>query len=71
MPSEEAVAEAPVEAMAEAPVEAVAEVPADTICGSHLKAPEDLVSFPVFPEGQQGSLLSKFLSRDTWNEYES
>ena len=38
------------------------------MCGSHLKSPEDLVGFPVFPSGTK-SLLSKHLSRDIWNKY--
>ena len=36
-------------------------------CGPHLKKPEDLTGFPVFPEGTK-SLLSKNLSRDLWNQ---
>ena len=35
-------------------------------CGPHLKKPEDLTGYPVFPEGTK-SLLSKNLSRDLWN----
>ena len=35
--------------------------------GDHLKKPEDLSGFPVFPEGTK-SLLSKYLSKDIWNE---
>lgn len=33
-----------------------------TAVGSHLAKPEDVVDFPVFPEGTK-SLLSKHLSR--------
>ena len=36
-------------------------------CGPHLKKPEDLTGFPVFPEGTK-SLLSKNLTRDLWNQ---
>ena len=39
-----------------------------TMCGSHLKSPEDLKSFPQFPEGTK-SLVSKHLTRDIWNKY--
>jgi len=35
--------------------------------GSHLDSPEDVVDFPVFPEGTK-SLLSKFLTEEIWNE---
>ncbi len=41
----------------------------DTVCGRQLKSVEDLKSFPAFPEGQQGSLLCKYLTRDVWNKY--
>ena len=40
----------------------------DVTCGPHLKKPSDLTGFPVFPAGQQGSLLFKFLTRDVWNQ---
>ena len=40
---------------------------ADVQCGPHLKTPEDLTGYPVFPEGTK-SLLCKFLSRELWNE---
>ena len=43
-----------------------AETP-DVTCGPHLKKPDQLTGFPAFPEGQQGSLLYKFLTRDVWN----
>ena len=39
----------------------------DVVCGPHLKKPEQLTGFPAFPEGQQGSLLHKFLTRDVWD----
>jgi arginine kinase len=35
--------------------------------GTHLKKPEDITGFPVFPEGTK-SLLSKCLTRDVWNK---
>ena len=38
----------------------------DIQAGPHLKVPEDLTGYPVFPEGTK-SLLSKYLSRDVWN----
>lgn len=39
----------------------------DTKCGRHLKEPgADIGGFPVFPKGQQGSLLCKFLTREVW-----
>ena len=38
---------------------------ADIQAGSHLKKPEDLTGFPVFPAGTK-SLLSKNLTRDVW-----
>ena len=41
----------------------------DTICGRQLKSVDDLKSFPAFPEGQQGSLLCKYLTREVWNSY--
>jgi len=37
----------------------------DVQCGSHLKTPEQITGFPVFPEGTK-SLLSKHLTRDVW-----
>lgn len=40
----------------------------DTVCGPHLKKPSDIVGFPAFPAGQQGSLLYKFLTRDVWDQ---
>jgi len=36
-------------------------------CGPHLKKPEQLTGYPVFPEGTK-SLLCKNLSRELWNE---
>lgn len=38
----------------------------DVKVGSHLKAPEDVKGFPIFPEGTK-SLLSKHLTKDVWN----
>lgn len=47
--------------------EPVPEKPAaDVMCGSHLKTADELTGFPVFPEGQQNSMLCKLLSRDIW-----
>ena len=39
----------------------------DVQCGSHLKTPEQITGFPVFPEGTK-SLLSKHLTRDVWEQ---
>ena len=39
----------------------------DVQCGPHLKKPEQLTGYPVFPEGTK-SLLCKNLSRELWNE---
>jgi len=39
----------------------------ETICGSHLKKPEDIVGFPIFPDGTK-SLLSKHLTKDVWEK---
>ena len=39
----------------------------ETKCGSHLKTPEDITGFPVFPAGTT-SLLSKCLTRDIWDQ---
>ena len=39
---------------------------ADVQCGPHLKTPEDLTGYPVFPEGTK-SLLSKNLTRELWD----
>ena len=36
-------------------------------CGPHLKNPDQLTGFPVFPEGTK-SLLCKNLTRDIWNQ---
>ena len=60
-----------VKAMIEAEKElggGVAKEEPDTTCGAHLKKPSDIKGFPVFPEGQQGSLLCKFLTKDVWNQ---
>lgn len=38
--------------------------------GSHLKSSDDLKSFPVFPAGTK-SLLSKFLTKEVWNQCSS
>ena len=42
----------------------------DFKCGSHLKKPEDVNGFPVFPDGTK-SLLMKHLTRDVWNQLHS
>ena len=39
-----------------------------THCGPWLKKAEDIVDFPLFPEGTK-SLLSKHLTQEVWNEY--
>ena len=39
-----------------------------TMCGKHLQTPDDLVSWPQFPEGTT-SLLSKHLTKDIWDKY--
>jgi len=38
----------------------------ETICGRHLKTVDDLKSFPIFKDGEKGSLLSKHLTEDIW-----
>jgi len=42
----------------------------DVQCGSHLESSEALNGFPVFPLGTK-SLLSKNLTRDVWEQYNS
>lgn len=37
----------------------------DVKAGSHLKTPDDLTGFPIFPEGTK-SLLSKYLNKEVW-----
>jgi len=37
------------------------------LVGRELKAPEDLLGYPTFPEGTK-SLLKKHLTREIWNE---
>lgn len=39
-----------------------------TMCGSHLKSPEDLKSWPQFPDGTK-SLVCKYLTKDIWDKY--
>jgi len=39
-----------------------------TMCGSHLKSPEELVSWPQFPEGNK-SLCAKYLTKEIWDMY--
>ena len=41
------------------------EKPAETVCGPHLKKPEELVGFPKFPAGTK-SLLMKHLTPEIW-----
>ena len=41
---------------------------ADVQAGPNLKSINDLSGYPVFPAGTT-SLLSKYLSRDIWNQY--
>lgn len=40
----------------------------ETICGRHLKTVEDLKSFPIFKDGERGSLLSKYLTEEVWKQ---
>ena len=40
----------------------------ETICGRHLKTVDDLKSFPIFKDGERGSLLSKYLTEDVWKQ---
>lgn len=40
----------------------------DTQCGSHLKTHEELKGMPIFPAGTK-SLLSKYLTRNIWENY--
>ena len=42
--------------------------PGRTMCGTHLKKPEDLVSWPQFPAGTK-SLVCKYLTKDIWDKY--
>ena len=46
---------------------AAGQEPEEVKCGPHLKDPEQLTGYPVFPEGTK-SLLAKNLSRDLWNQ---
>ena len=39
----------------------------ETKCGPHLKKPEDITGFPVFPAGTK-SLLSKCLTKELWEQ---
>ncbi len=49
--------------------EPVVEQPVEpTFCGRHLKKVEDLKSFPIFKEGERGSMLCKYLTEDVWND---
>lgn len=45
----------------------VAPVEEEVKAGTHLRRPEDLTGFPVFPEGTT-SLLSKNLTREIWDQ---
>lgn len=40
-----------------------------THCGPWIKTPEDIVDFPLFPEGHQQSLVCKYLTKEIWEEY--
>jgi len=40
----------------------------ETTCGRHLKCPDDLKGYPCFADGERGSLLSRFLTKDVWDE---
>ncbi len=48
-----------------APKKEVVEV--DLEVGSHLKSPQELTGFPVFPVGTK-SLLMKNLTKDVWHQ---
>jgi len=39
----------------------------DITAGNHLYSPDEITGFPVFPAGTK-SLLSKFLTKDMYNE---
>ena len=39
-----------------------------TMCGKHLKSPEELVNWPQFPADCK-SALSRHLTQDIWNKY--
>lgn len=58
----------PVAAKAPVAAAAPAKSAASVQCGPHLKKPEDLSGFPTFPAGTK-SLVSKFLTKDVWNQY--
>merc|ERR1712060_934648 len=47
----------------------VSETTQRTMCGSHLKTPEDLVHWPQFPEGSQQSSVARFLDKKIWDKY--
>jgi hypothetical protein len=38
-----------------------------TLCGPHLESPDQITSFPTFPEGTT-SLLSQLLTEEIWDE---
>lgn len=40
----------------------------ETVCGPHIKKPEDIVGFPKFPAGTK-SLLMKNLTHEIWEKY--
>ena len=46
----------------------LAPVEGRTHCGPHLSKPEDLVDWPLFPEGTK-SLCCKYLTKEIWDEY--
>ena len=46
----------------------LAPVEGRTHAGPWLKTPEDLVDWPMFPEGTK-SLCSKYLTKEIWDEY--
>ena len=47
----------------------VSETTQRTMCGPHLKTPEDLVHWPQFPEGSQQSSVARFLDKKIWDKY--
>jgi len=40
-----------------------------THCGPWIKSADDLVGFPVWPEGYRQSLVCQYLTREIWEEY--
>ena len=57
----------PAAAAEQAPAQQQAAVEEETKVGPHLKKPEDIKGFPVFPPGTK-SLLNKCMTRDIWDQ---